>query len=255
MKIIIFLALAGLSLAADIVPPPPMPNQMLYPVPGTAPNSEACIKNAIKAVSGLFPALTKFVCFYHGPSKYNEANLKEAIQKLADLLGATDCTLETLLGLTKVSLENMLLGDEQAINDLAKTLVGILGLIGITKPVAEAVCFLLGPLPVDCVQNLLATIDDNVLQGLLCPKKGAVTPGLLADLLMTVDSCLGGLLGSTDSTPVGDLVNALLTNLGVDLGVTVDSLLDTLRQVLKVLGLNLCPVTDLLNPLLGLVGG
>ncbi|KAM4022093.1 uncharacterized protein ACNLHF_027347 [Anomaloglossus baeobatrachus] len=143
MKIIVFLVLAGLSLAA----------------PGdsdTNPDTRwQCSFNGLMKTSDFMQKFSRLACDYEGKFKNNMQNFEVAFNSLKEALGQYGCNLDEILG-TKATLEQTGEGAADIATEVSRVLGEVLSALGIAPGLAKVVCKLTsGALFSKCAATIL----------------------------------------------------------------------------------------------------
>ncbi|XP_073427360.1 ranaspumin-like isoform X2 [Dendrobates tinctorius] len=222
MKMIIFLVLAGLSLAAG----------------KTDPGSRwQCLFIGLETAPKTLQELAKFICKYRGKFDGNVENYKNAFNELKKTLIHFGCEVNGILG-TAATIEDIGGDAAKAAEHAGSVVLRLTDGLGLTPKLTDVLCKLTsGALSSDCLKNILASR----------------TPDLIKKLYdLTCKQQLGCFVG--DALGTKDKVEELFAKLGYALAPTVNGFLDILADDIDdevsgktVVSDNICRVLKILS--------
>ncbi|KAM5148795.1 ranaspumin-like [Mantella aurantiaca] len=176
MKVILLFALFGLSFyqvsGHDECPKPPVIYKPCPVSPVKYGESSNCLTQAMKESADFLKQISKFLCEFKACQEGgNYENYKAAVTELTHTLKCVGCHLDEVLG-TDNALERILEEVGKATEGVGPLVIKLVGKLGITEKVLNAVCKLVGKiLESTCLQNALketlpAAIND--LTGFYC---------------------------------------------------------------------------------------
>ncbi|XP_073427468.1 ranaspumin-like [Dendrobates tinctorius] len=231
MKMIIFLVLAGLSLAAG----------------DTDPGSRwQCLFDGLETTPTALQKLAEFICKYRGKFDGNVENYKNAFAEVKDTLEKLTCYLDEVLG-TDATIEDIGGDAAKAAEHAGSVVLRLTGGLGLNEAATDLLCELAGGvLTSDCWAAAIATklpavitaIDDTFCK----TYKDAELARKVIELLREV-GCL-----ADDITGSGETVENLVTNLGKSLEDLLKPIIGTLKGLdTNVPGGLTCKVVDILS--------
>ncbi|XP_073427467.1 ranaspumin-like [Dendrobates tinctorius] len=214
MKMIIFLVLAGLSLAAG----------------DTDPGSRwQCLFDGLETTPTALQKLAEFICKYRGKFDGNVENYKNAFAEVKDTLEKLTCHLDEVLG-TDATIEDIGGDAAKAAEHAGSVVLRLTGGLGLNEAATDLLCQLAGGvLTSDCLAAAIATklpavitaIDDTFCK----PYQDAAPVRKVIDFLIKI-ACLAG-----DITGSGETVENLVTNLGKSLEDLLKPIIGTLKDL------------------------
>ncbi|XP_073427359.1 ranaspumin-like isoform X1 [Dendrobates tinctorius] len=236
MKMIIFLVLAGLSLAAG----------------KTDPGSRwQCLFIGLETAPKTLQELAKFICKYRGKFDGNVENYKNAFNELKKTLIHFGCEVNGILG-TAATIEDIGGDAAKAAEHAGSVVLRLTDGLGLTPKLTDVLCKLTsGALSSDCLKNILASRTPDLIKklyDLTCKDISDLSAYNIFLVLQQLGCFVGDALGTKDK------VEELFAKLGYALAPTVNGFLDILADDIDdevsgktVVSDNICRVLKILS--------
>ncbi|XP_056386085.1 uncharacterized protein LOC130282153 [Hyla sarda] len=240
MKIIIFLVLAGLSLAQE---------EINCPEPPTPKDKKECLIEAFKEGSNFTKSYTKYMCEYRGKFEDNRENHDKAARDAFMTMACAGCVPDDFLATGK-TFEEILENTGKLEAEILIIAEKIADILGLTEGVFNVICNLVGDvLASECTERILKDNTPGLIKTLVelfCkndPK--ALSVDQMIDLLSNI-GCFGD-----DALHTKDILEKLLKGSGENLKTVLTGVIDTIKDLLVQKGL----VSDLTCDLTEVVSG
>ncbi|XP_056385306.1 uncharacterized protein LOC130281747 isoform X2 [Hyla sarda] len=236
MKIIIFLVLAGLSLAQEDLncPEPPIPK-----------DKKECTLQALKGFSNFSKSFKTFICEYKGTFDANKENHAKAARDLIRAMACSGCGADDWISQSGTTFEEIYKDTGRFGTEILTIVNKIADVLGLTEALTKLICDLAGDaLASECLEKILMEDTDKALHGLndlFCKNDlNKLTAEQIIDLLVNF-GCF-----ADDALHTKETLKTFLKALGEDLRPALIDLLKTLKDLLiqkGIAGKLVCDVT------------